>query len=59
MKKILLLSVLSLFALSMVAQTTLDTAVNFTAKDTQGNTFELFEILNEGQIVVIDFFSTS
>ena len=40
-------------------QTLLDTAVNFTVKDTYGNTIELFEILNEGKIVVIDFFSTT
>jgi hypothetical protein len=59
MKKILLVSVLFVAALSINAQTTLDTAVNFTVKDTYGNTFELFDILDQGKIVVIDFFSTN
>jgi hypothetical protein len=59
MKKILLLSVLFIAALAMKSQTTLDTAVNFTVKDTYGNNHELFDILGEGKIVVIDFFSTA
>ncbi len=45
--------------LTMSAQTTLDTAVNFIVKDTYGNNIELFDILDEGKIVVIDFFSTA
>jgi len=59
MKKILLISLLFIASLSMTAQTTLDTAVNFTVKDTYGNNHELFDILDEGKIVVIDFFSTA
>ena len=42
-----------------VAQTTLDTAVNFSVKDVKGNTHELFDILGEDKIVVIDFFSAT
>ena len=41
------------------AQTLLDTAINFTVKDTYGNNFDLFEKLDEGKMVVIDFFSTT
>lgn len=41
------------------AQTTLDTAVNFSVKDTYGNTIELFPILDQNKFVVIDFFSTA
>jgi len=59
MKKILLISLLFIASLSMNAQTTLDTAVNFIVKDTYGNNIELFDILNQGKIVVIDFFSTA
>jgi len=59
MKKILLVSVLFIAAISLNAQTLLDTAINFTIKDTQGNNLELFDILDENQIVVIDFFSTT
>lgn len=42
-----------------ISQTTLDTAQNFSVKDTYGNTIKLFDILDEGKIVVIDFFSTA
>jgi len=59
MKKILLISILFIAFISMSAQTTLDTALNFTVKDTYGNNHELFDILDEGKIVVIDFFSTA
>jgi len=59
MKKILLISIMFIAVLTMSAQTTLDTAVNFTVKDTYGNNHELFDILDEGKIVVIDFFSTA
>jgi hypothetical protein len=59
MKKILLFFTVILAAMSIHAQTLLDTAVNFTVKDTEGNNHELFEILNNNQIVVIDFFSTT
>jgi hypothetical protein len=41
------------------AQTLLDTAVNFLVKDPYGNPYQLFDILDEDKIVVIDFFSTA
>jgi len=59
MKRYLLLLSFIIGVLISFAQTTLDTALNFTIKDTYGNNWELFEILEEGQIVVIDFFSTA
>lgn len=39
------------------AQTSLDTAVNFTVKDTKGITHHLNDYLEQGKIVVIDFFT--
>ncbi|MCD4682718.1 MAG: hypothetical protein K8R86_05510 [Bacteroidales bacterium] len=59
MKKLLLIITVSLFVFALNAQTILDTALNFTVKDTYGNTIELFDILDAGQMVVIDFFSTT
>ena len=59
MKKLLLSIVFALFLINLHAQTTLDTAVNFSVKDVHGNSIELFEILNNGQFVLIDFFNTS
>jgi len=58
MKKILSLILISLFSPVLDAQTLLDTAVNFTVKDVEGNNIELFSILDQNKIVVIDFFST-
>ncbi|MCD4788644.1 MAG: redoxin domain-containing protein [Bacteroidales bacterium] len=59
MKK-LLICILPLFVIiSVKSQTTLDTAVNFSVKDVNGNTLNLFNILDEGKIVVIDFFSAN
>jgi hypothetical protein len=46
-------------AIMASGQTTLDTALNFSVKDTEGNTLDLYDILEEGMIVVIDFFSTA
>ena len=37
------------------SQTPLTTAVDFTATDVHGNEFNLFEILDGGQYVCIDF----
>ncbi len=55
-----LLFVLFMFAIYQGnAQTTLDTAVNFSVKDVNGNTHKLFDMLNEGKIVMIDFYSTA
>lgn len=59
MKKLLFLVLGSLFALSISAQTMLDTAINFSVKDTYGEIYELYPILDEGKMVVIDFFSTT
>ncbi len=59
MRKLILTLFISMFAFAMSAQTLLDTALNFTVKDTYGNNIELFEILDEGKMVVIDFFSTT
>ena len=41
------------------AQTPLTVAVDFTATDTDGNTWNLFEELAEGKYVLIDFFFTT
>ncbi|NQU31920.1 MAG: hypothetical protein HQ521_01690 [Bacteroidetes bacterium] len=58
MKKILL--IIGLFVASFAySQTNLTTAVDFTATDFEGNEFNLFEILDAGQYVVIDFFGTT
>jgi len=55
-----LLFILFVFAIFQGnSQTTLDTAVNFSVKDIDGNTIELFDILDEGKIVMIDFFSAA
>lgn len=60
MKKLFLSAIISITLLgSALSQTTLDTAVNFTVKDVNGINWELFNILDEGKIVVIDFFSTA
>ena len=58
MKKLLIPVFLACLAATGTAQTTLDTALNFSVKDTYGVTRDLFNILNDGKIVVIDFFST-
>jgi peroxiredoxin len=58
MKKIILIGILALMSFSISAQTTLEEAVNFSVKDTEGNTIELFDILDEGKIAVIDFYRT-
>lgn len=42
--------------LGLNAQTSLYTAVDFTATDCNGNVINLFEILDRGQYVLIDFF---
>lgn len=41
------------------AQTPLTTAVNFEVKTIKGDMIELFPLLNQNKIVVLDFFSTS
>lgn len=59
MKNVLPL-ILSLFALQTVfAQVQIDTALDFSVKDIYGNKIELYELLDQDKLVVIDFFSTS
>lgn len=58
MKK-LLLSIFTFSALALQAQTSLTTAVDFTAKDIDGNTFNLFDKLDEGKFVFLDFMFTT
>ncbi len=59
MKKLLLFTISVFYVSGLLAQTTLDTAINFIAKDIYGNRMELFEFLDDDKIVVIDFFNTS
>ena len=59
MKKFTYLIVL-LFTFNIAyGQVQIDTAINFSVKDIHGETIELFPILDAGNFVVIDFFSTS
>jgi thiol-disulfide isomerase/thioredoxin len=57
--KSLLLSIFICIGFASNAQTTLTTAVDFTAKDIDGNTFNLFNKLDENKYVVIDFLFTN
>ncbi len=59
MKKLATILFLGFFTMTLFAQTTLDTAINFTVKDVEGHTFNLYDKLDENKIVVIDFFSTA
>ncbi|HPT13322.1 MAG TPA: TlpA disulfide reductase family protein [Bacteroidales bacterium] len=55
-KKILIIAFLALSAFAG-AQTTLDTAVNFTVKDVDGVTHRLDEYLSQGKSVLVEFFT--
>jgi hypothetical protein len=58
MKKVLRLALVMFAALSMnisYGQTPLTEAVDFTATDIEGNEWNLFEVLDAGQYVLIDF----
>jgi len=57
--KSLLLGIFAFMGFASNAQTTLTTAVDFTAKDIDGNTFNLFSKLDENKYVVIDFLFTN
>ncbi len=58
MKRFFIITAL-IFALSSAfSQTPLDTAVNFEVKDTNGNIIELFDLLDQDYIVIVDFFRT-
>lgn len=59
MKKILLFITTILLGFNLTAQTTLTQAVDFTATDCHGTEVHLFDILDGGQSVVIDFFYTT
>ncbi len=59
MKKFTPLAVLFFITALSFSQTPLTTAVDFTATDTQGDEYNLFEILDNGQYVCIDFFFTT
>lgn len=64
MKKLLRLALVLVAAFTMQintssAQTNLTEAVDFTATDTDGNTWNLFDELADGKYVLIDFFFTT
>lgn len=59
MKRTLILFTALIFMFSVKSQTTLDTAVNFSVKGIYGQTWTLFDILDQDYIVVIDFFSAA
>jgi len=60
MKKLLSTSLLLLFSWVAFAQTPLEEAVDFSAKDVHGTTHHLYDILdNQQQYVLIDFFSVT
>lgn len=56
MKKLVLFIFGIVLSIHISAQTPLTTAVDFTATDMHGETINLFEILDGGQYVLIDFF---
>ncbi len=57
LRKLFILFAFLLPAHFVNAQTSLDTAVNFTVKDVNGVTHRLYEYLEQDKIVVIDFFT--
>lgn len=59
MRKFTLTVALFFAALFAFSQTYLTEAVDFTGTDIYGEEFNLFEKLDEGQYVVIDFFFTT
>ena len=59
MKKLLLLLVALALGFGVKAQTSLTQAVDFTATDVHGTEVNLFDILDGGQYVLIDFFYTT
>lgn len=59
MKKLYFSLGLALASFVSNAQTTLSTAVDFTVTDVDGNTHNLFDYLDAGKHVVIDFFFTT
>lgn len=59
MKKLTAVIAFIIIGLTMPAQTTLTNAVDFTVTDLEGNSHNLFSILNSGKYVCIDFFFTT
>lgn len=59
MRKTFLLAVMFFTLHTAFAQTPLTQAVDFTATTTEGEEFNLFEKLAEGQYVCIDFYYTT
>jgi len=59
MKKLYTTLILCLSLVSVNAQTSLTTAVDFTVTDVHGETHNLFSLLNEGKYVIVDFFFTT
>ena len=59
MKKVFTLLLALVLGWSVKAQCPLQTAVDFTATDVHGETIHLFDILDGGQYVLVDFFFTT
>ena len=59
MKKIITLIIALALGFGLKAQTQLTQAVDFSATDIHGNEIHLFDILDSGQYVLIDFFYTT
>lgn len=60
MKNIYLLLFIVMASVSItMGQTTLTTAKDFSVRDTEGDSLHLFEFLDDGKLVVIDFFATA
>ena len=59
MKKLFTLIFVIALSINMMAQCPLPTAVDFTATDCHGTEVNLFDILDGGQYVLIDFFFTT
>ena len=59
MKKVFTLILALAFGFGLKAQTNLTVAVDFTATDVHGTEIHLFDILDGGQFVLIDFFYTT
>lgn len=59
MKKITFILLMVSSVVTVSSQTPLTTAVDFTATDVEGHEHNLFQVLDGGQYVLIDFFFTS
>ena len=59
MKKLILMMVFFVVCSQVKAQTSLTTAVDFTVITVHGDTINLFDILDNGQHVLVDFFFTT